>query len=384
MRIAYLSSSTIPSDSANSIHVMKMCQAIARLGHDVRLIAPDRLDTLRAQAATCPHVFYGVEDNFTIHREHWPSIKGRGYWYGLRAARAAKRWGAELAYGRNTAACFFAAQLGLPVLYESHFPINDSGRLQRALFRRLIRSRHFRGLAVITHALKEHYEHHWPELKGRITVAPDGADPLDDSMEPIPLASDEKRLQVGYAGNLYPGKGMEVVLPLARQCPWADFHVIGGTAEDLSAWLGSEHRPSNLRCHGRQPPSEVPRYLLAMDVLLLPNQKHVSTQGGNTDIGRWTSPLKAFEYMAAGRAILCSDVPVLREVAVHGRNALLCSPDQVDDWATALESLRDDPDLRKHLGKRARRELEETYTWTARAERALTATPGTDGHPSRR
>jgi glycosyltransferase involved in cell wall biosynthesis len=83
------------------------------------------------------------------------------------------------------------------------------------------------------------------------------------------------------------------------------------------------------------------------------------------------SPLKTFEYMASGKAILCSDLPALREVLAHEQTALLCKPDDPQCWKAALERLRDEPGLRQRLGERAKSEFEAKYTWKARAENVL-------------
>jgi glycosyltransferase involved in cell wall biosynthesis len=81
------------------------------------------------------------------------------------------------------------------------------------------------------------------------------------------------------------------------------------------------------------------------------------------------SPLKIFEYMAAGRAIICSDLPVLREVLTDGETARLCHPERLDEWRRAVEELRESPELRRELGKAAQRVLIERYTWTGRGSR---------------
>lgn len=384
MRIAYLSSACIPSRTANSIHVMKMCQALARAGHEVVLFAPDKADG-RESGTDDPFAYYGVASNFTIEHLPWVRMKGRGYWYGWQAARRVRKSGFDLTYGRNLAACSFASQMGMPVIYEAHSPVDDDGRLARYLFGRLICSPSFRHLVVITEALRYHFEQAWPELKGRIVVAPDGADPLEGDVQAVELGRSEERLQVGYTGHLYEGKGAELVVELARVCPKYDFHLVGGTEEDLCHWREREDLPDNLRLHGHQPHGMLPSYLMAFDVVLLPNQLVVHAHGGSRDIGQWTSPLKLFEYMAAGRAIVCSDVPVLQEVAEDSVNMLVCRHDVVEDWAAALRKLEAEPELRRSLGSMARKQLERQYNWSDRAlcviggdEYLLRAT--TEGH----
>jgi glycosyltransferase involved in cell wall biosynthesis len=83
------------------------------------------------------------------------------------------------------------------------------------------------------------------------------------------------------------------------------------------------------------------------------------------------SPLKLFEYMAAGRPIVCSDLPVLREILQHERTALLCDPDDAASWAGALARLHDEPTLRRTLAEAARAQFELHFTWKARADRVL-------------
>lgn len=293
---------------------------------------------------------------------------GRGYWYGWQIAWRVRKAGFDLAFGRNLVACCFAARLGVPIVYEAHRPVEDYGRLARHMFARLIRSPSFRHLVVITGALRRHFELAWPALKSRIVVAPDGADPLEGEVKAVDLGRSEERMQVGYTGHLYTGKGAELVLELARFCPQFDFHIVGGTDADLNRWRARTDLPENLQLHGHRPHGMLPSYLIAFDVVLLPNQLVVHDHGGSRDIGQWTSPLKLFEYMAAGRAIVSSDAPVLREVAKDGVNMMVCRHDDVEEWAAELARLAAEPALRRSLGAAAREELESRYSWLRRAQ----------------
>ena len=80
-----------------------------------------------------------------------------------------------------------------------------------------------------------------------------------------------------------------------------------------SARFGADGPPANVELAGYLPHGEVASFLAACDVLLAPYQRQVSIASG-FDTARWMSPLKIFEYMAAGRLVLCSDLPALREV----------------------------------------------------------------------
>lgn len=83
------------------------------------------------------------------------------------------------------------------------------------------------------------------------------------------------------------------------------------------------------------------------------------------------SPLKLFEYMAAGRAIVVSDLPVLRDVVRDGVDTIMCEPENTVAWSDALCRLAADPGLRTRLGRAARAEFLRAHTWVARARAAL-------------
>lgn len=373
MRVVYLSTATIPSTSANSIHVMRMCQAFGHHGHTLRLIAC--LNPIHSYRSINPFSYYGIDNNFDIKLLRWPSLCANHALFAIQSLFFLFLWRPNLVIGRNLAACLLACILGAPTIFESHSPIDDEGKYYTLLFNLLIRLPSFRGLVVITHTLSDYYLQRSPSLHDKILVAPDGADLVPAGTLPYDLQNTRQRLQVGYIGNLYPGKCMEIIIPLCKLCPWADFHIVGGSTEQFLTWFTAQPIPINLTHHLHKPPNIISRYMLAMDVLLLPNQNYVQPLGGDTNIGPWTSPLKAFEYMASGRAIICSDLPVLREFAIHNHNTILCSPESPEQWSICLSKLSKDPGLRKALGNAARLDVELHYTWSKRVSRILTHFP---------
>lgn len=369
MRIVYLSSSAIPSREANSIHVMKMCQALATLGHEVILIAPDAGIGLE-RGVSDPFGFYGVMRCFELRRLPWRRIKGRGWLYGMQAGAVAKHVRADLAVGRNLLACAIAARLGVPTIWEAHTLAFLDALAQRQVFRWMTQAAQFRKLVVISEALQRAVLDRVPLLANCVMVAHDAADPVDDGNSSRALAPND-HLQVGYMGHLYKGKGFEVVSAVAERCPWADFHIAGGNEKDLKLILDANSIPDNVIMHGFLPPSQVQRVRTAMDVLLAPYQDDVRTAAGNTNVSAWMSPLKVFEYMAAGKAIICSDIPVLTEVLSQGETALFVSPTAIDAWVEALTLLRNDPLLRMELGRCARDQFLRNHTWATRAARII-------------
>ena len=369
MKIVYIASSIIPSRTANSIHVMKMCQAFARNGHDVTLIVPDRRRE-GVSGVSDIYSYYGVEPCFAVERLPWLRVRGRGYVYGYLAGNRARKLSPDLVYGRNTAGCFASTLRGIRTIYEVHQPVGDLGGMDEVLFRCMSHRRSFKRIVSITEALAKHYREEYACTNIDIVVAPDGADPIPPGTTPSDIGVAGSGLQVGYIGHLYKGKGAELVLQLAFRLPEFRFHIVGGTATDITKTHGVmlEDIPENVVFHGFLPPSEVDRYRLAFDVLLAPYQRTVHVSGGErTSIAKWMSPLKIFEYMAAGKPIVCSDLPVIREVLENGHNAMLCDPDNLDCWVAALPRLQRDRTLAKQISATALREFTEKYTWQRRA-----------------
>lgn len=366
MKIAYISQSKLPSRAANSVHVMKMCHAIASNGHSVALWGLRPIAEAFSRKSSI-FLSYGVRRNFSLIR----LVHFRGIYrlYVLGAVIGARVWNPDIVYCRCIQSAKFAARLRLPIYFEAHHPLEGFDDLESA-FRELVASPYLKKLIFITKALEDYYTGAYPEISCPTLVAPDGADPIAEGY--VPSRRADARFHVGYVGQLHKGKGMETIARLAELCPWADFSIVGGDEHVITEWKVQCRDIVNLHFVGFVPHSEVHRHILRFDAVLLPNQRVVGVAGNPLlNISEWTSPLKAFEYMAAGRAIVSSNLPVLREVFKDGVNALLCDPEQVEQWQQALVRLSSEPELRARLGANAQRDFVEKYSWSARARAVL-------------
>ncbi|HIC93395.1 MAG TPA: glycosyltransferase, partial [Anaerolineae bacterium] len=142
---------------------------------------------------------------------------------------------------------------------------------------------------------------------------------------------------------------------------------VGGPMEAVSGYLqlacqvGVPER--RLRFVGRVPNWEVPFWIRACDVVTIPWPW--------TEFSAYfTSPMKLFEYMAAGVPIVASDLPALREVLRHGENAWLVMPGDPEALAEGLAILLRDSALSARLSAQAQQDV-KAYTWEARARRIL-------------
>lgn len=361
MKIGYIHDSPMPAPEANTVHVAKMCNAFAANGHEVTLIhPPTQIDE------GSPASYYGLPHLPPTVPLYRGRFRGGGRLYATLAALKMRMRGVDLVYARKAELLEPAIRFGMRCIFETHEDIGaNRPRAQRAL-RKIVRSPRLLRTVVISEALRETMTEQWPPLAPLLMVAHDGADAVAPGSV-VPVARPSGRPRVGYAGHLYPGKGMELIYELALRRPDIDFLVLGGKGDDLDRWRQATAAMPNVTMTGMVPHAQVPASLLSCDVVLAPYGRQVGTTDGRSDIARWMSPLKIFEYMALGLPMIVSDLPVIREVLEDGRDSALCPPGDVDAWLARLDGLLADPAARAALGAAARAKLEARFTWQIRA-----------------
>ena len=159
---------------------------------------------------------------------------------------------------------------------------------------------------------------------------------------------------------------MEIIEAVSGQVTDCRFHIVGGRKEDIEYWKQRLKGRDHVVFHGFIPQSGISGYLNAFDICLLPNQKGVHIWGKKKiNIADYTSPLKMFEYMAHGKALIASGLPVLREV-LNEDNALLCDPEKPEEWIAAIRKLQRDEGYKKRIGARALQDFQSNHTWEIR------------------
>ena len=372
MKIVYISAGEIPSNKANSIQVMKVCQAFTRMGQTVTLLSPAAQAGEPAWQSLAVH--YGLTTPFELQ-----FVPLQPFWkrrdFAWKAVFKARSLGADMIYARAMPPAVLGLLLRIPVILEMHqLPGGSFGPWWYRLF--LLLSGRKR-LVPITHALKLALEKEYQPVlpESQVVVAPSGVDleryiDLPDAQ----TARSQLKLPSGWTavctGHLYAGRGMELILELAGRMPDVNFLWIGGTVQDVNYWRTriSELGCPNVTLTGFIPNSELPLYQAVSDALLIPFSRNLTTSGGE-NTSEVCSPMKTFEYMAAGRVIISSDLPVLREV-LNETNAILIPPEYAQAWEQALRRLQVDPGSGQLLATQARRDVEK-YTWDARCRTIL-------------
>jgi glycosyltransferase involved in cell wall biosynthesis len=381
LRIRYLADIRFPLERANGIQTVETCYALAERGHTVQLLV--RPDTVRPPRD--PFAFYGIAPHarLLVQRARvFGSEPVRRMAYMANACVATMRGRTDVVLTRDLGVASVLLRLPRfsrpPLVYESHgfapvfaatMPDLVSGAVaaSRSKLRRLLAReervwRLAEGYVTITKGLAVELADRFGSRDAVVAIA-DGVrlDPRRRFMSPRHGGSPV----VAYAGHLYPWKGVDVLLQALALLPDVRGSIIGGHPSEgdlarlqgLARTLGIEARVTFAGFVHR---STIPALLEQADVLVMP---HSATPVSE----RYASPLKLFEYMGAGKPIVASDLPAVREVLRDGENARLVRPADPKDLAAGIAAVLADQSLAERIARIAFTEA-ASYTWERRAE----------------
>ncbi|MFA6171565.1 MAG: glycosyltransferase family 4 protein [Patescibacteria group bacterium] len=371
MKLAYIFNVRLPTEKAHGIQVMKMCEAFSLNGAKVKLIIPARFNKISGS----PFDFYSVKKTFSIVRlaclDILVFINGRfGYLVETLTFLISARiylWLYQLKNGKPE--ILYSREELIGLFFKNYF-LEIHTLPARAGFIHKLSWRRAKKLIVLTKMLKEELvKIGIPE--GKILVAPDGVD-LDifgieiskkDAREKIGLPIDKKLALYCGSFYLYGWKGVDVLLSAIKYfSPDITAVLIGGRKEDIEE-IKKNYPQENLILFEHQPHGQIPYFLKAADVLILPNKK------GDPISEKYTSPLKLFEYMAAKRPIVASDLPSIREV-LDEKNSFLVEAGDPKSLAEGIKEVVGDQNFGEKKSSQAYDRV-KGYTWKKRAEKIL-------------
>jgi glycosyltransferase involved in cell wall biosynthesis len=204
----------------------------------------------------------------------------------------------------------------------------------------------------------------------RLRVVPNGVEVQRFAgAQPLALPFPGSACVIAFTGLFYPWHGVSYLAQaftlVAERRPDARLLLVGDgeDAARVRHVLENAGVLAKTLMTGLVGADAVPRYLAAADIVVSPHAADESFIG---------SPIKLWEYMASGRAIVASSVAQLSDVIADGRTGLLVPPRDPDALAAALVRLCDDPQLRARLGSAAQAEASAHHSWEARLQATLT------------
>ncbi len=344
-------------------HVTGLARAFAELGEDVRLLV----------AATKT----ASSSRLELDAVAVPNLGRRSFVETLRQARSFRP---EIIYERR-----FSPKLGATVSLMRRIPyfleINGLPELERTDSgnRGLRRARRIRRLAyrvtkrifVPTERLADLLAERLGLPRSRFCVIPNGADlnlfaRMDKTEARRVLGFPIEQKIVVYVGKLARWQGVETLVDSSEKlshAPGVQVLVVGDgpSRESIAARITEKHLEAVVRLTGPMPHDRIPMVLAAADLCVAP-----FTRERNDVVG--ISPIKLFEYLAAGRPIVASDVEGVAEVVRDG--GILVAPDSASDLASAIDGVLRNPDRLMNLERRAA-DLAKASSWKSRARMVL-------------
>ncbi len=402
MKLTYVAYSPLDLQSANSIQTFNTCRALAaRLGSDLTVIVPrygireepPHFDPVRSSdpSRPVPRSPHEMRTPFRVVKiprvplNKLSRLVKSALWsylertvYAWLAALFVGSHRADVIYARDVICAFWLVALGAPVVYEVHdLESRHPSRMKSARLARWLAwidertLRGAKGVVSLTHTFENELLRSGWQSAGRVFVVPDA---YDDTVY-YPRSREEARaglslpgdaLVIGYAGMTFAYRRLDLFLEALKiwNEPRARALIIGGRpfeVQELERRAQELHLDGAVMWRGRQPAEETARDLSAADILVIPDTVTDAT----------ASPLKMFEYMALGRAIVAVDRPALREVLSNGAAEFFRAGDAAD-FARALRIVAGSEGHRQALISRAL-ECAREYTYAKRAAKVLEA-----------
>ncbi len=381
MRILY--SHRIQSRDGQSVHVEELVAAFRAAGHEVRVVGPGLYDNNK----------FGDESLWLARFQKYApaAIKELAELaYNIltyrRLSAACREFSPDFIYERynlfHLAGSWLARRTKLPLFLEVNSPLADeridhSGLQLKALARATERFtwRSATRVLAVTQVLKDIIVASGI-ASDRVHVVPNGV-----VLERFDLAAPRPPhagITIGFLGFVRSWHGMDGVLnsmSAHNSATPVRLMVVGdGPARsDLERQAAALNISDSVIFTGVVGFEAVPDCIRQFDIAIQPK------------VVAYASPLKIFDYMAAGLAIVAPDQPNIRELLQHGVNGLLFDPDQPGAMWQAIVGLIEDPERIAVLARAARADLEARgYTWRANAERIVgwamdELTPGASG-----
>lgn len=362
------------------MQVMKMGQALAKLVDRLEIVTVGNLIPTPARSHFDIWRWYGIERPFPVVRlplrlgMEYPLPKGYRNRFFLPVALAyALLARPDFIYTRTLEAAKWAQYWGLRTLLETHVPArrDDSWLVSSACKGHLI------GIVTISPLLSESYVELGVPPEKVLTVE-DGVDierfilncSRKEAREKVrdivnDLKLDPEVYWAVYAGNLDTDRRIEDIFYCAAKLPDVQFLLVGGWEESIRIRKkqADDAKLTNVQFTGFIENNQLPFFLYAADVLLM----HYSSRIVSAE---YMSPMKMFEYMAAQRPILTTDLKPISRILSHFEDAYLVAPDDEVALVDGLKTLLADQDLRDKLSRSAYVKVQQ-YTWDRRAARVL-------------
>ncbi len=382
MKILYIANARIPTEKAHGYQICKMCEEFSSAGAEIELWAPTRENPIKKNAFE----YYDLKENFKIkYIKSFDFIKYdkllsskslylQSLWFFLKLAfkKINKN---VIIYTRNSELVWLFNLRKFKTVYECHDWFGKKKSLALWFLRKCD--------CIITtnNYIKKEFVKHGFEKN--ILTAPNGVNleifniniSKEDAIKKLNIGEDFKKKISNKKILLYTGsfktmgvdKGIDEILQAVKKINDKNivFIAVGGNEKDIKYYeyfakdIGVDE---NCLFIGRRAQTDLALWQKAADILLMPfpDKAHYRY---------FMTPLKIFEYMAAGRPIIASSLPSIREI-LNEKNAFFCRPGDVDDLSEKIDYVFDNKEEALEKSEHAFAKVLD-FGWGERAKNIL-------------
>lgn len=362
------------SRDGQSVHIEELIRALRECGHEVLVVGPEQYEDTNFGSgggiaeklkASIPRALYEILEfgyNFPAFWRLW---------------RAYKSFRPDIVYERYNlfmhAGIWLRRWSGLPLFLEVNGPLAEErqryGGMGLPAMARWSQGRIWRGadkVFPVTAVLSDMVREYGVD-PARLVVIPNGVG--HEFMAPPQNTDAAKRnlgidadVVLGFVGFMRPWHGLERVVDFIADAKSQRLHFVvvgdGPARTDVEERARARGVSDRVTFSGLVPRDKVISYISAFDIALQP------------DVVAYASPLKLFEYMALGKAVIAPSSPNIREILTDGTDAVLFDPSAQESFRASLERLARDKALRDRLGAAARQTVvTRDLTWLGNAKR---------------
>lgn len=378
MKVLYIHNVEVSEHTANLTQVISMCKAFRSNGLKVMLLLPLPFKGNVGETEEMLRMNYNIEAEIELSFfvNFFKKKKIRKFTHHFFLTKHINNYKPNFCYTRDVNFLSRCLKAGVKSIYESHnYKIHNGSKFLDVFLKRKLRKKTGSGNYLFMVCISEMLKKYWASRgmdSDKIHALHDGF--IEDKyLERVGKKEARKALDIPidenlimYTGNLYPNRGVDQVLKLAKELKNQKFMVVGGPERFKKELIiqAKEEEIVNIDFVGQVPFSRIHLYQFAADINLGIWSKDVPTIN-------YCSPLKVFEYMAAGRPIVTMGFPSIKEVLIDKENAFVSDPSDPEDFLRKLKLALNQKEKSEKLANNARYQAFSEYTWKKRVEKIL-------------
>jgi len=358
-KIIYIAEFSLPNMSAYAVHVLKMCDNLCKHGYDVELVLPFVNNSYFFSKIKKDYLLKNKYKIKSIFKSKFRLNFLLRILFSIRIFFYLKKLSLNIILSRSIIPSLILAFLNIKNTLEIHtevtgftyyfFKLNKFKKIKKNIKFVVLNSKLINLL----------------DVKESNTIV------LCDSVELKDFLNKKNKINkftCAYSGSFVQGKGLEIIYQLAKKMPKINFDLYGNV-KTLDKNFNFNSKPKNLNFKGFVSYKKITKILQTYKILLMPYQEKVDVLIKGVDVSNYFSPLKLFEYMAAGKVIVASKLKVYSKILKHKRNAILLKPHNINEWIKAINKIFGSSKF-DYLGRNAKKDVKK-YSWKERAKKII-------------